>query len=166
MFGFLHVLAGARRWLAGVLGLLAVALRWLAVALRCFHRNGGFGEKPRKRIITVGYGRLRSALAQADIRSAPVVPTGAPKARSGGTSSQQRVANRRDEVPPLRRASLGFGRDDGCSSTDHTSAQAAGDHAHLAWGGDPHRDGADDAERDAERKGDRVGAGPVVEQAG
>src|SRR5439155_14963835 len=44
------------------------------------------------------------------------------------------------------------------------SAQAAGHHADLARGGDPHRGGADDAEGDAEREGDGVGAGPVVEQ--
>src|SRR5204863_2904959 len=42
-----------------------------------------------------------------------VVPTGGPKARSGGTSFQQLAANRGKKVPPLRLASLGFGRDDG-----------------------------------------------------
>src|SRR4051812_23854748 len=45
-------------------------------------------------------------------------------------------------------------------------AQTARDPPHLARGGDPHRDGADRAEGDAEHEGDGVGAGPVVQQAG
>src|SRR6185503_14495974 len=53
------------------------------------------------------------ALERDDIGSNPVVPTGAPKARSGGTSLQQAAANCGDKVPPLRRAALGSGRDDG-----------------------------------------------------
>src|SRR5262245_44941863 len=43
--------------------------------------------------------------------------------RSGGTLSQRLAANRREKVPPLRLASLGFGRDDGSSSTHHALAQ-------------------------------------------
>src|SRR6185437_3537026 len=44
------------------------------------------------------------------------VPTKAPKARSGGTLFQLSAVNRLEKVPPLRLASLGFGRDDGCTS--------------------------------------------------
>src|SRR5207302_71543 len=46
------------------------------------------------------------------------------------------------------------------------SAQAAGDHAHLAGGGEPDRGRTDDAERHADREGDVVVARPVVQQAG
>jgi hypothetical protein len=49
---------------------------------------------------------------QDDFKPTSVVPTEAPKARSGGTLFRRSGANRRKKVPPLRLASLGFGRDD------------------------------------------------------
>src|SRR5262249_25799119 len=45
-----------------------------------------------------------------DDLSRSVVPTEAK--RSGGTSFQQLAASRREKAPPLRLATLGFGRDD------------------------------------------------------
>src|SRR4051812_45081351 len=55
----------------------------------------------------------------------PVVPTEAPKARSGGTFYQRSAANRRKQVPPLRLASLGFGRDDkGQKPVDNASRRS------------------------------------------